>query len=310
MVNAIHDFLRRRPRILLALLGTALLAASGFAETEAPAAYHLEAGSIARDRIVALGRDLVIDGEARSHAVALNGTVRVTGSVLGDVIVLQGDAVLSSSARIGGDVYVLGGRVQAASGATIGGRSVAYPEATDLWVTLIQGPTLGLSPASPVVLGAKLALLAFWALLIVLLMSFSRRELLSTSDSVRVEPFRNFLVGLTGVAAMILTALFFNAFSGALLGVPLLVLVAVVALVLRFWGMVAVFHALGEWLSHNLKLAPPLPLTAATLGLLALGALKFVPMVGIWSWSIATFIGVGAAFSTRLGRRPALLGEA
>ncbi len=251
-----------------------------------------------------VGRDLHIDGEARSHAVALGGSVRIRGSVDGDVIVLDGDALLSGSARVGGDVFVLGGRIEAADGAAIGGRSVAYPEASDLWIALIKGPVVGLSAFSPLVLGANLALLAFWVLVSLLLMGFSRRELLSTSDSVLHEPFYNFFVGLTGIAAMTLTAVFFSAFSGALLGVPLLILVAVAALVLRFWGMVAVFHALGGWLARTLKVEPPpLPLTAATYGLLALGVLKFLPLIGIWTWSIATFIGVGAALSTRLGRR-------
>ena len=102
----------------------------------------------------------------------------------------------------------------------------------------------------------------------------------------------------------------FSAFSGALLGVPLIVLVVVFALVLRFWGMVAVFHALGDWLSRRFEPRPPLPLTAATYGLLVLGVLKFLPFVGIWAWSVATFIGVGAALSTKLGRREAWFGAA
>ncbi len=230
--------------VFLILLGLALSFAGGAqpsgdgpAVEEAPA-YHLQQGSIARSRVVVIGRDLVVDGEARSHAVALNGSARISGRVEGDVIVLGGDA-----------------------------------------------------------------LLAFWAFLVLLLMGFSHREVLSTSESIRLEPFRNFFVGLTGVVAMLLTALLLSAVAGAFLGVPLLVLVAVVALVLRFWGMVAVFHALGDWICQRLKRPTPLPLTAASYGLIALGVLRFLPWIGIWSWSIATFIGVGAALSTRLGRR-------
>ncbi len=291
--------------VLAATATLAPLATSQPASEPEKAAYHLREGSIARHRIVALGQDLLIDGEALSHAVALSGTARISGRVEGDVIVLGGDAVLSETAKVLGDVYVLSGRIDAAPGAAIGGRSVAYPDASALWVSLIQGPALGLPASSPVVLGAKLALLAFWAFLILALFATSRRELLSTSDSVRGEPFRNFFVGLTGIAAMVLTALFFSAFSGALLGVPLIVVVVVFALVLRFWGMVAVFHALGDWLSQRLKIRPPLPLTAATYGLLVLGVLKFMPWIGIWTWSVATFIGVGAALSTKLGRREA-----
>lgn len=313
-MNTPPELSRRPPRAAFPILLYLTLSLPGGAQppdsrtTEShsagdPPAYHLQKGSIARNRVVVLGRDLVIDGEAQSHAVALNGSARISGQVDGDLIVLGGDALLGETARVAGQVYVLGGRIEAAEGAAIGGRSVAYPQASDLWVTLIQGPSAGLPSTSPLVLGARLALLAFWAFLVLLLLSFSRSELLSTSESVRLEPFRNFFVGLTGVLAMVLTALLFSAFSGTFLAVPLLVLVAVVALVLRFWGMVAVFHALGDWICQRLKRPAPLPLTAASCGLIALGVLKFLPWIGVWSWSIATFIGVGAALSTRLGRR-------
>ncbi len=119
----------------------------------------------------------------------------------------------------------------------------------------------------------------------------------------RLEPFRNFLVGLVGVLAMVLTALFFSAFSGALLGLPLLVLVVVVALVLRFWGMVAIFFAVGEALFRLLKRRPPLPLHTACCGLVVLGVIKFLPGLGVWVWSLVTFIGVGATLATKFGRR-------
>ena len=294
---------------ILAAAASSFAGAQPAAERAQPA-YHLQEGSVARSRIVAMGRDLVIDGEALSHAVAISGSARVSGRVEGDVIVLGGDVVLASSAAVGGDVYVLSGRIDAEPGASIGGRSVAYPDASSLWVSLIQGPVMGLPATSPVVLGAKLALLAFWAFLSLLLFAVGRRELLSTSDSVRVEPFRNFFLGLTGVAAMVLTALFFGAFAGALIGVPLVLLVVVIALVLRFWGMVAVFHAVGAWVSKRFEARPPLPLTAATYGLLLLGLLKFLPWIGIWAWSVATFVGVGAALSTKLGRREAWFGAA
>lgn len=301
---------RRRLAVLFAVLAVlaSLVRVSDALGAETAAddepAYRLESGSVARSRIVALGRDLVVEGDAQSHVVAINGSATVAGRIDGDLIVLGGNASLDARARIKGDVFVLGGRIEAAPGAMIEGRSVAYPDASSAWLSLIEGPTVGLAPHSRVVLGAKLALLAFWAVLILLLFTVSGRELVSTSESVISDPFRNFMVGLTGVLAMTMTALFFSAFSGALLGVPLLVLVAVVALGLRFWGMVAVFHALGSWLGRRRgPRRAPLPVTAACLGLAVLGILKFLPWVGVWVWTIATFIGVGAALTTKLGRR-------
>jgi hypothetical protein len=265
-------------------------------------AYHLKKGSLARNRIVVIGDDLLIEGEALSHVVAISGNAQISGRVEGDVIVLNGDATLAATAEVAGDVYVLDGRIETSGGAVVGGRSVAYPNASDLWVTLIQGPIVGLPASSPVVMGARLALLAFWAVVILLALGFGQREVLNTSESVLREPFRNFILGMTAVFALLLTALLFSLLSGIFLGVPLVILVAVLALMLRFWGMVAVFHALGEWLGRRFHSRPPVPLTAASYGLVALGILKFLPQVGIVSWSIATFIGVGATLATRFGR--------
>jgi hypothetical protein len=268
-----------------------------------PVALRLEAGSVAREQLVAVGRDLVVAGHALSDVAALDGSVDITGQVGGDVIVLGGDARLAASARVTGDVFVLGGAASAAPGAQIGGRLVSYATASAAWLTLLEGPTLGLAATSPVVLGGKLALLAAWAALLLLFFAASGREVLSTADGVRREPFRSFFVGLTGVVTLLLTGLFVSAFAGGLVSLPLVGLLIVLGLVLKLWGMIAVFHALGEWIGRRLLHRRLVPINAATVGLLVLGALKFLPWIGVWTWTAATLIGVGAALSTKFGRR-------
>jgi hypothetical protein len=268
------------------------------------AALRLEKGSIARNQMVAVGKDVIVAGEALGDVAALEGSAEVTGRVDGDVVVLGGDARLGPQAQVGGDVFVLGGTVQAAPGARVSGRMVSYPTASSAMVTLVEGPSLGLGFTSSVVMGAKLALLAAWAALLLVLFAASGRQLLETADGIRREPFRSFMTGLTGVLALILTALFFSAFTGGLVGVPLLVLVVLLGMILKLWGMVAVFYALGDWLARRLLRRPRLrPLNAATLGLLVLGLLKFLPWVGVWVWTAATLIGMGAALSTKFGRQ-------
>lgn len=266
-------------------------------------ALRLEAGSLTRHQLVAIGRDLIVAGEALGDVAALEGDVEVSGRVDGDVIVVGGDARLLPTARIGGDVHVLGGVIHAAPGARTEGRMVSYPTASSTLVTLIEGPSLGLGFASPIVIGTKLALLAAWAALLLLFFAASGRQVLETADEVRRDPFVSFFVGLTGVLALVLTGLFFSAFTGGLVGVPLLVLVVLLALVLKLWGMVAVFYALGEWVARRLFRRRPRPLSAATIGLLVLGALKFLPWVGVWAWTAATLIGIGATLSSKFGRR-------
>ena len=291
--------------ILRALLvpGLLLVAGPGLAESSSKAALTIEEGSVARSQVVALGRDLVVAGEAAADVVALNGDARIAGSVRGDVIVLGGDALLGDAADVGGDVFVLGGRLEAASGSRIDGRSVSYPTIGSAWLTLLEGPSLGLSATSPVVLGAKMALLAAWLTLTLVLLATSGRAILTTSEQLRTEPLRNFVIGVTAVLSLLLTGLFFSAFAAALVGVPLLVLVVMLALMLKLWGMVAVFHAVGQWIGSVVLRRRLHALNSAVIGLLVLGTIKMIPYVGTWVWTVATFVAVGATLATKFGRR-------
>ena len=310
-----------RARIAASLLAAAAIAATGAAASAASAgpaaaapsgsavfsrlALRLEPGAIARHQLVAVARDIEVDGDALADVAALNGSVLVRGRVKGDVIVIGGSARLGPRAAVDGDISVIGGVIQADPGARIGGRSVAYPNASPTLTTLLEGPSLGLSGTSPLVLGAKLALLAAWAALLLVLFAASGRQMLETADDVRREPFLSFFTGLTGVAALVLTGLALTIFLGGLAWAPMLALVALLLLVLKLWGMVAVFYALGDCVAARLLHRNLRPLNAATLGLLLMGAIKFLPYVGVWAWTAATLIGIGATLATKFGRREA-----
>lgn len=293
----------RAPMTLLLLLAVPAAAQSSAVEPgRRKAALRIEAGSVTH-QLVGVGQDVVVAGEALGDVAALDGSVDVSGRVSGDIVVLRGDVRLAPTARVGGDVFVVGGTIRAARGAQSGGRMVSYPNASNAWLTLLEGPTIGFGFASRLVLGAKLALMAAWAALLLLFFAASGRQVLETAGGVQREPFRSFFVGLTGVVALVLTGLFFSAFARGIIGVPLLVLVVLLAMVLKLWGMVAVFYALGEWISRHLLKRRFRPLNAATIGLLVLGVVKFLPWFGVLAWTTATLIGIGAALSTKFGRR-------
>lgn len=290
-------------RATLTFLLSLVAGPASLAAEEPPEALSISQGSVAMRQVVALGRDVRVDGEAASDVAAVNGSVRVTGRIGGDLIALGGDAFLEPGSTVQGDVFVLGGRIVAASGSTVHGRSVAYPTISSAWLVLIEGPSLGHSPFAAVVVSAKLALLAAWLTWSLLVFATNGREVLAASAALSERPLRNFLVGLTGILAASLTAVFVSALVNAMIGLPLLALLVLVALLLKLWGQVAVFHALGHWLSRSVTRRRWTPLNAALVGLVVLGALKFVPWLGLWAWTVATCIGVGAALTTKLGRR-------
>lgn len=276
--------------------------AADAAATEGLAGLYLEAGSVARQPIVAVGRGVDVAGEALAGVTALNGTVRVSGRVRGDVTVLGGDLILAPTAVVEGDALVLGGRMVASGGSRLSGRAVAYPTVSRAWLTLLEGPSLGMGATSPLVLGAKLGLVAAWLALTLLLFAAAGRPLVRTSEEVRHEPLRCFAAGLVGLATIVLSALVLSAFLPTLLGVPLLVLVALFALVLKLWGMVAIFHSFGRFCVSQIARRRVVQLHAAVFGLSLLGLIKLVPMAGVWVWTAATLIGMGATLRSKFGR--------
>ncbi len=295
--------------LLLALCAPAIAgASSGDRQTggrppgDRPA-LHLEAGSVARQQIVAVGRDVTVEGEALAGVTALDGDARIAGRVAGDVTVLGGDAVLEATAVVEGDLFVLGGELRAAAGARIEGRSVAYPTISRAWLTLLEGPSLGLGAGSPLVLAAKLALAAAWLALTLLLFATGGRAVAATSEEIGAEPLACFWAGMVAVLAVVVTSIFLSALLPAIVSVPLLALAAFAALIAKLWGMVAVFHALGSRLTARLARRRRLALHAAVAGLLVLAAAKLVPYLGIWVWTATTLVGVGAALRTKFGRR-------
>ena len=293
----------RLPLRTLIVSAVLIFAAAASSVAAGDAALVISEGSIARREVVALGRDLEVAGEALDTVAAVNGSVLVSGTVEGDVIVLGGSARLESSARVRGDVFVVGGRIETRSGAIISGRSVSYPTLGAAWLILLEGPSLGLSSISRVVVGAKMALLAAWLGWAILLFATAGRGVLHTSEAVREEPFRCFMVGFSGVLALFLTALLMSSLAAMVIGVPLLFLVVGVAMVLKLWGLVAVFHAAGSFAGRKLVSRRWNPLNYAVLGLLLLGTLKLIPYLGTWTWTAASLLGVGATLVTKFGRR-------
>lgn len=286
----------------VASLACLLLICAPVALRAQDSALVVEAGSLARRQLVAVGRDLVVRGEALEDVAAVNGSVRIHGAVRGDVIVLGGDVSLLGQGSVDGDIFVLGGRLIAEKGSIIGGRSVSYPTVSGAWLVLLEGPSLGLSAFSRVILGAKLALLSAWLLWSVLVIASGGREVLSASSAVASEPFRMFLIGLGAVLSLFLTAVFFSALATSVMGIPMLFLVVVLMMLFKLWGSVAVFHAAGAWICGKFRLRWS-PVNAVVVGLLALGGIKLMPWLGTWVWTVVTLLGVGCAVATKFGRR-------
>lgn len=279
--------------VSLCLVPWAAFAADGVdvePEPSGETAVHVREGGVNRSQVVALGRDLWVEGRVLRDASVLRGNAFVDGDIDGDLVVLNGSIFVRAGGRIGGDAVALGGRVVADDTSIIGGRTLSYPGASGALLALLEVPQLG---GRATVLSAKVGLLLAWwlagALLILTFAPMVRRGVAQVG-----EPLESFWTGLTFLLAAGLGLTLLTGVAPALVTLPLLVLLAVVALVLKIVGTVCVVLAFGGFLMRLLGRADADDLSRFLVGLTLLGGVKLIPWVGALAWSALTLVGMGA----------------
>jgi len=153
------------------------------------------------------------------------------------------------------------------------------------------------------------SLLFVWMIAAVALTLISGREIRYSSIEVRTSPLHCLALGLVAVTSFVLTAIVFSWLT-SVIGIPLLVALAVFAMLTKIYGTIAVFHAVGtivaglrtrEQLAQRTWLRGDLAMVIV--GLVILGAIRLVPVIGPIVWGLASIFGVGTALATKFGRR-------
>ena len=225
------------------------------------------------------------DGEVSSVFVA-GGTVRLAGTVTGDVTVLDGRLVVESGAVVGGNLDDIGEAATVAPDATIEGqRSSGVPQ-VERATSPVGGSVVALLLAGVAALFARRA----------------PRLPETVGDAARTHPVVCAVVGSL-VASLLLAILVAMAFTVVLLPVSLLGLLF--GLLVVGYTAVAYGHLLGSVAEPYLGGRPALAAALGTLGYVAfLTALNAVPLVGGTLALLFTLVGFGATFVTYFGLAP------
>ncbi|MEA2164729.1 MAG: hypothetical protein QOK37_2856 [Thermoanaerobaculia bacterium] len=154
------------------------------------------------------------------------------------------------------------------------------------------------------------SLLAIWMIAAVGLTLLSGREIRYSSIEMRASALHCFALGLVAVTSLVLTAIVCSYLIPYHVGVPLLFALAVIAILTKIYGTVAVFHAVGtliagtrtrEQLANRRWFRGDLAMVVV--GVLVLGMLRLIPIVGPIIWALASVFGIGTALATKFGRR-------
>jgi len=263
--------------------------------------------------IVSVGKPLRIIEPVESNVESVGADVEIDALVRGDVVVIGGSVRFGPEGRVEGDLVALGSAIDPKDAAKVSGRLMQpfwigsaarkIPNGSDLLETLDRRFSL-------LIVAFKLSVLLVWLAIALLFVLAAPRALRISSLEVRAGPLHSMIIGLVAFTSLILTAIVFSYLIPYVIGIPLLIALAVVGVVAKVYGMIAVFHAIGTMLFgarsreelERRRLVKG-DLAMVVLGLLVLGVVRMIPVIGGFAWMIASLIGLGVALQTRFGRR-------
>jgi hypothetical protein len=258
----------------------------------------IRAGETHDGDVTCIRGHVTIDGHVNGDVTVVAGSLDVSGSVDGDVTGVVSRMDLDAKASIDGDVTNVGGTLRR-NGATVQGQVVNVP----FGITL---PSFGHGWRSG---WGAFAGFFFWWRLFAIFLFFVCALLLAAlvpdrirliSEEAPARLFSAFVFGLIGYVVFVFAQLFLTI---TLIGIPLVFLLYLVFVVLKWLAMCGIFHQIGSRIGRALGRELSL-LGAILLGLLPFALLRFVPFcVGFSIWFLVEILAFGYLILTRVGTR-------
>ncbi len=258
----------------------------------------IAAGTTHDGDVVCVYGTVTIEGHVNGDVTVVAGNLDLKGSVEGDVTGVATKMNFDPKAKVDGDVTNVGGSLRR-NGATVQGQVVNMPFGLTL-------PSWGAGTHSG---WGDFAGFFFWWRLFALFLFFICALLLAAlvpdrirliSDEAPIRLFTAFVFGLVGYVVFVFVQLFL---AITLIGIPLVFLLYLVFVVLKWMAMCGIFHQIGFRMGKALGRELSL-LGAILLGVLPFALLRFVPFcVGFSIWFLVEILAFGYLILTRVGTR-------
>ena len=294
-----------KKNLLLVVLGFALtagLASFGYGQGLTLQRDVVVGPGETQEHVVLLGGNARVDGTVRQSVVALGGSVVISGTVNDSVVGIGASITLKSTAVVKKDVVAIGGTLTREPGASVGNDTVFF-DIAHFVPGFMKGGTKGFFSLSivPLILILKLVTVFIWFLMTMIVAGIFPKQVAFASSQVRASFGAIFGTGFLGFIIFTGVIIISAFLCLILIGIPILLTVAVAALCLRVFGLVALYHVFGESLSRSFGRHNPSVLGASLLGLLIVSVIGFVPVLGLLFTFVLSIVGFGVAIRTKFG---------
>jgi hypothetical protein len=249
----------------------------------------------------AFARNIEIEKPVAGRVVAVLSDVRIASRVSGDVVVWGGTVTFSPSGFVEGNLSVFGGGVNVPEGKPLPVSGMVSTPGTLLRLYLDEMHRAPWQERSQGLLfrGLRLLALSVWLAVSLALLFCFASPFARAATSAEIHWSSTLLAGALGVLSLLLATVAALALLPPALSIPIAIVLGLVAVAAKVFGMGALFLLLGQKLVGSV--APAKRPAALAAGLALLGAVSLLPFIGSVVWSAASVVAVGIAFLTRFG---------
>ncbi len=252
--------------------------------------------------ITSVRRDVVVSQALPGRVIAVLADVRIAARVSGDVVVWGGNVSFAPGGSVAGDLLVFGGTIEGPSGGAmpVEGRVSTPGSLLQMYLSEMRRAPWEGAGTGPLVLGGlHLIALSVWLAVALALLYFFASPLARAAVSAEEDWSGSLLAGALGVLTLFLAAGASLSLLPPVVGIPIALASATIAVVAKIFGMAALFLLLGQRLLRSV--APARRPAALAAGFVVLGGVSLLPFVGALVWSVASIVAVGVALVSRFG---------
>ena len=259
----------------------------------------IRAGETHDGDVTCIRGHVTIDGHVNGDVTVVAGSLDIRGSVDGDVTGVVSRMDFDPKSTIEGDVTNVGGSLQR-NGATVQGQVMNLPFGIALpsWG---HGWRSGWGAFAGFFFWWKLFAIFLFFVCALLLAALVPDRIRLISEEAPARLFTAFIFGLVGYVVFVFAQLFL---AITVIGIPLVFLLYLVFVVLKWLAMCGIFHQIGFRIGKAMGRELSL-LGAILLGLVPFAILRLVPVpcVGFSIWFLVEILAFGYLILTRVGTR-------
>jgi len=278
------------------------------------------------DDAFSFGDDVLVYGTVKKSAVSFGGNVVVKngGTIKGDAVSIGGDVIIGNNAVIREDAVTFGGRVRINHGGEVHGESVeileklqnelgclagnnfaGFGHTFEHWREIIPrilflGPFTGIFGVFGFLVMSAILIFKLTAKLGItaLITYIFPQHVHIMADCVRLEFAKALIIGMACIFAIPVMFLFLLV---SILGIPILLILLSVLPIAYLFGSVGVSLCVGRMLPISEGRSD---MRNALLGVLAIGLIRFFPLLGVLVGLAVTMLSFGVIILTRFGTQP------